>query len=44
MYNASRLQIKYLRIADGGKPIQYRWVRYVTSSNDYTCRLTQAAA
>ena len=40
MYNVSRLQVRYLRIAEamaGHTP--YRWVRYVTNSNSYVCRL-----
>ena len=40
MYNVSNLQIKYLRIAEnmpGYTP--YRWVRYVTQSSSYICRL-----
>mmetsp|Transcript_10929 Transcript_10929/g.32342 ORF Transcript_10929/g.32342 Transcript_10929/m.32342 type:complete len:492 (-) Transcript_10929:468-1943(-) len=40
MYNVSGLQVKYLRIAEdmpGYTP--YRWVRYVTQSNSYVCRL-----
>jgi AP-4 complex subunit mu-1 len=40
MYNASSLQVRYLRIAEthkGYKP--HRWVRYVTTSNSYVCRL-----
>ncbi|CAJ1925839.1 unnamed protein product [Cylindrotheca closterium] len=40
MYNVSKLQVRYLRIAEsmaGYTP--YRWVRYVTQSNSYVCRL-----
>lgn len=40
MYNVSNLQIKYLRIAEnmpGYTP--YRWVRYVTQSSSYVCRM-----
>lgn len=40
MYNVSSLQVRYLRIAEsmpGYSP--YRWVRYVTQSNSYVCRL-----
>jgi AP-4 complex subunit mu-1 len=40
MYNVSNLQVRYLRIAEsmaGYTP--YRWVRYVTQSNSYVCRL-----
>jgi len=40
MYNLSNLQVRYLRIAEnipGYTP--YRWVRYVTQSSSYVCRL-----
>lgn len=44
MFNASSLQVRYLRIAEnatttskGYKP--HRWVRYVTTSNSYVVRL-----
>ena len=40
MYNVSNLQVRYLRIAEamaGYTP--YRWVRYVTQSSSYICRL-----
>jgi len=40
MYNVSNLQVRYLRIAEnmpGYAP--YRWVRYVTQSSSYVCRL-----
>jgi len=40
MYNVSSLQVRYLRIAEnmpGYTP--YRWVRYVTQSSNYVCRL-----
>jgi AP-4 complex subunit mu-1 len=40
MYNVSNLQVRYLRIAEnmpGYTP--YRWVRYVTQSSSYVCRL-----
>ncbi len=44
MFNTSGLQVKYLRISDvPGQPSQaspYRWVRYVTHSGSYVCRLT----
>jgi AP-4 complex subunit mu-1 len=39
-YNVSGLQVKYLRIAEthkGYKP--QRWVRYVSTSSSYVCRL-----
>lgn len=40
MYNVSTLQVRYLRIAEnmpGYTP--YRWVRYVTQSSSYVCRV-----
>lgn len=40
MYNVSNLQVRYLRIAEamaGYTP--YRWVRYVTQSSSYVCRM-----
>ena len=40
MFNVSNLQVRYLRIAEnmvGYTP--YRWVRYVTQSSSYVCRL-----
>ena len=40
MYNVSNLQVKYLKIAETHKNYKpYRWVRYVTTSNSYVCRL-----
>lgn len=39
MYNVSRLQIKYLRIAGQGNSNPYRWVRYITQSSSYVCRV-----
>lgn len=40
MFNISNLQVKYLRIADQGKASNpYRWVRYVTQSSSYVCRV-----
>lgn len=40
MYNVSKLQVRYLRIAEQGKSYNpYRWVRYVTQSNSYVCRV-----
>ncbi|XP_062099519.1 AP-4 complex subunit mu isoform X2 [Humulus lupulus] len=40
MYNASKLQVKYLQIAKkSGTYNPYRWVRYVTLSNSYVARL-----
>jgi len=40
MFNVSNLQVRYLRVAEnmvGYTP--YRWVRYVTQSSSYVCRL-----
>lgn len=40
MYNVSNLNVRYLRIAEhmaGYTP--FRWVRYVTQSSSYVCRL-----
>eukprot|EP00934_Nitzschia_sp_Nitz4_P006416 Nitzschia sp. Nitz4//scaffold203_size38902//17362//18846//NITZ4_007660-RA/size38902-augustus-gene-0.43-mRNA-1//1//CDS//3329541424//6406//frame0 len=40
MYNVSNLNVRYLRIAEnmaGYAP--FRWVRYVTQSSSYVCRL-----
>ena len=40
MYNVSNLQVRYLRVAEhmvGYTP--YRWVRYVTQSSSYVCRM-----
>ncbi|CAG9311558.1 unnamed protein product [Blepharisma stoltei] len=40
MFNVSNLQVKYLRIADQGKVSSpCRWVRYVTQSSSYVCRV-----
>eukprot|EP00808_Paulinella_micropora_P011603 g78993.t1 len=40
MYNPSGLQVRYLRILEGSRSYNpYRWVRYVTRSNSYVCRL-----
>jgi len=40
MYNVSNLQVRYLRIAEGIPGYSpYRWVRYVTQSSSYVCRL-----
>jgi len=39
MYNVSKLQVRYLRIAEHHKTYNpYRWVRYVTQSQSYVCR------
>jgi len=40
MYNASRLQVKYLQIAKKSSTYNpYRWVRYVTQANSYVARI-----
>lgn len=40
MYNVSNLQVRYLRIAEKSKAYNpYRWVRYVTRSGSYVCRV-----
>ena len=39
MFNVSNLQVRYLRIADGGGKAPFRWVRYVTQSSSYVCRM-----
>ena len=40
MYNVSGLQVRYLRILEKQKFYNpYRWVRYVTQSNSYVCRV-----
>ncbi|GKV33583.1 hypothetical protein SLEP1_g42072 [Rubroshorea leprosula] len=40
MYNASRLQVKYLQIAKKSSAYNpYRWVRYVTQANSYVARI-----
>ena len=40
MFSVSNLQVRYLRIADPNKTVSpYRWVRYVTQSSSYVCRL-----
>jgi len=40
MFNSSGLQVKYLRIAAESRTYKpYRWVRYVTTSASYVCRL-----
>jgi len=38
MFNVSNLQVRYLRIAETS-PSPFRWVRYVTQSSSYVCRL-----
>lgn len=40
MYNCSNLQVRYLRIMETHKKYNpFRWVRYVTRSQSYICRL-----
>ncbi len=40
MFNASRLQVKYLRIHPPQKDYTpQRWVRYITQAGSYVCRL-----
>ncbi|XP_027330738.1 AP-4 complex subunit mu-like isoform X1 [Abrus precatorius] len=40
MYNASRLQVKYLQISKKSATHEpYRWVRYVTQANSYVARI-----
>ncbi|CAD8099408.1 unnamed protein product [Paramecium primaurelia] len=40
MFNVSRLQIKYLRIEERGNTTNpHRWVRYITQSSSYVCRI-----
>ncbi|XP_066344604.1 AP-4 complex subunit mu-like, partial [Miscanthus floridulus] len=40
MYNASKLQVRYLQSAKKSKAYNpYRWVRYVTQANSYVARL-----
>ncbi|ETV94349.1 hypothetical protein H310_11992 [Aphanomyces invadans] len=42
MYNVSTLQVRYLRIPEHARHPNYsykRWVRYVTQSNSYVCRI-----
>lgn len=40
MFNVSNLMVRYLRIADThAKYKPYRWVRYVTQSDSYVCRI-----
>ena len=43
MYNVSHLQVRYLRISETHKSYNpYRWVRYITQSSSYVCRLTNS--
>ena len=40
MYNVSKIQVRYLRIAEKHKSYNpYRWVRYVTQRSSYVCRI-----
>lgn len=42
MYNVSNLQVRYLRIPEHARHPNYkykRWVRYVTQSSSYVCRI-----
>ncbi|EGR30590.1 hypothetical protein IMG5_128570 [Ichthyophthirius multifiliis] len=39
MYNVSNLQIKYLRIEEKEKTNPFRWVRFITQSSSYVCRI-----
>jgi AP-4 complex subunit mu-1 len=39
MYNPSGLQVRYLRILENKNYNPFRWVRYVTRSSSYVCRL-----
>eukprot|EP00163_Fabomonas_tropica_P016350 TRINITY_DN29362_c0_g1_i1.p1 TRINITY_DN29362_c0_g1~~TRINITY_DN29362_c0_g1_i1.p1 ORF type:complete len:440 (-),score=124.90 TRINITY_DN29362_c0_g1_i1:127-1446(-) len=40
MYNCSNLQVRFLRISERHKSYSpYRWVRYITQSDSYVCRV-----
>lgn len=40
LFNVSHLQIKYLRIeGQDKKQTPHRWVRYITQSSSYVCRI-----
>lgn len=39
MFNPSNLQVRYLRIQENANYNPYRWVRYVTRSSNYICRI-----
>ena len=39
MYNASHLQVRYLRIDADSRYKSFKWVRYVTQANSYVCRV-----
>eukprot|EP00823_Brevimastigomonas_motovehiculus_P009075 TRINITY_DN8755_c0_g1_i1.p1 TRINITY_DN8755_c0_g1~~TRINITY_DN8755_c0_g1_i1.p1 ORF type:complete len:449 (-),score=68.84 TRINITY_DN8755_c0_g1_i1:111-1457(-) len=40
MYNPSNVQVRYLRIMENKNYNPYRWVRYVTRSQSYVCRMS----
>jgi len=40
MFNCSNIQIRFLRVMERGKSYQpHRWIRYITLSKSYVCRL-----
>ena len=39
MYNASHLQVRYLRIDADARYKSFKWERYVTQANSYVCRV-----
>ena len=39
MYNVSNFQIKSLKILQGGDENPAKWVRYLTKSSSYVCRI-----
>eukprot|EP00761_Pharyngomonas_kirbyi_P002050 gb/GECH01002054.1/.p1 GENE.gb/GECH01002054.1/~~gb/GECH01002054.1/.p1 ORF type:complete len:436 (+),score=89.76 gb/GECH01002054.1/:1-1308(+) len=39
MYNASGLKVRFLKIDERSKNTPNRWVRYITRSQSYTCRM-----
>jgi AP-4 complex subunit mu-1 len=42
MYNVSNVQVRYLRIPEHARHAAYkykRWVRYVTQTSSYVCRV-----
>ena len=40
-YSCSTVQIRYLRVVERTKSFSpSRWVRYITHSNSYVCRMT----
>eukprot|EP00735_Rhodelphis_limneticus_P008666 TRINITY_DN2184_c0_g1::TRINITY_DN2184_c0_g1_i1::g.12760::m.12760 TRINITY_DN2184_c0_g1::TRINITY_DN2184_c0_g1_i1::g.12760 ORF type:complete len:447 (-),score=96.71,sp/Q9SB50/AP4M_ARATH/49.89/2e-150,Adap_comp_sub/PF00928.16/5.6e-70,Clat_adaptor_s/PF01217.15/0.26,Clat_adaptor_s/PF01217.15/1.9e+03 TRINITY_DN2184_c0_g1_i1:712-2052(-) len=42
MYNISDLQVRYLHVVERTKTITpYRWVRYISKSDSYVCRVVQ---